>query len=604
VRLSCPPFVTPNYCLGSDVHPERAMSELEKPDCPPTAARVTEALAATIMIQRWARSAHAAAGVNGTGTGIVMSVAERRVERAVRRVDERAVKRVERASADAAPILVATAATAQPGAVPRGKRSQPAATAAATATGTAAVIATVVTPADASWLEDGCAALVARAASGRSEKSAAQRAKDSDEARARSAALSTKADTTGVQFRGREFQRLYLESKYVRRASLIYQLLGTVLEAPGPSAAKELFTAQLTAAGSGKQRLEVCSVGGGPGTDAAGVVAANQRWLGFRAGGARSAPPAALTAARAVVAEAAKAAATARERSEAHARRAAATADKVSSLREAEATALAAAATSPAAAARALKATAACDKAAAAAAAAADSATAAAEATAAADGRLAAATAAVAPLAAAAKEGGAGSAAGSAAGGGAGGAAGGASGDSDAVAAAPLHLSLLDLEPQWKSYTHTLAQLFAPRGASVGFEVCDVAAAGGACSDATIATLGRADALIFAFVLHETSLAAEATDWAFYRALGHRCKAGAVLIFADVIGRAAQCFAQVQSSMAEGLAHQAMADWLANRGSGGDGGSGGRRELRRVPLADGLGLALHAELMVLHIVEV
>ena len=52
VRLSCPPFVTPNYCLGSDVHPERAMSELEKPDCPPTAARVTEALAATIMIQR------------------------------------------------------------------------------------------------------------------------------------------------------------------------------------------------------------------------------------------------------------------------------------------------------------------------------------------------------------------------------------------------------------------------------------------------------------------------------------------------------------------------------------------------------------------------
>ena len=239
----------------------------------PTAARVTEALAAIILIQRWMRSVHAAAGVNGTG--IVVSSAER------------SVGNVERVNADTARILVATAATAQPGAVPRGKPRNAAATVAATA----AVIATAVAPADASWLEDGCAALVARAASGRSEKSAAQRAKDSDEARARSAALSTKADTTGVQFRGREFQRLYLESKYVRRASLIYQLLGTVLEASGPSAAKELFTAQLTAAGSGKQRLEVCSVGGGPGTDAAGVVVANQRWLGFRAGGARSTGP-------------------------------------------------------------------------------------------------------------------------------------------------------------------------------------------------------------------------------------------------------------------------------------------------------------------------
>ena len=89
----------------------------------------------------------------------------------------------------------------------------------------------------------------------------------------------------------------------------------------------------------------------------------------------------------------------------------------------------------------------------------------------------------------------------------------------------------------------------------------------------------------------------------YKRQLGHRCKAGAVLIFADVIGRAAQCFAQVQSAMAEGLAHRDVADWLAN-GSDGDGGGGGRRELRCVPLADGLGLALHAELLVLHVVEV
>ena len=64
----------------------------------------------------------------------------------------------------------------------------------------------------------------------------------------------------------------------------------------------------------------------------------------------------------------------------------------------------------------------------------------------------------------------------------------------------------------------------------------------------------------------------------------------------------AQCFAQVQSAIAEGLAHQAMADWLANGLVGG--AESRRRELRHVPLADGLGLALHAELMVLHVVEV
>ena len=136
----------------------------------PTAARASEALAASILIQRWVRSAHAAAGVNGTGASIVA---------------ERVAESVKRVSEDTAPVLVA----AQPGAVRRGKRSQPAATAAAAV----AVIATAVAPADASWLEDGCAALVARAASGRSEKSAAQRAKDSDEARARSAACAATA---------------------------------------------------------------------------------------------------------------------------------------------------------------------------------------------------------------------------------------------------------------------------------------------------------------------------------------------------------------------------------------------------------------------------
>ena len=105
-----------------------------------------------------------------------------------------------------------------------------------------------------------------------------------------------------------------------------------------------------------------------------------------------------------------------------------------------------------------------------------------------------------------------------------------------------------------------------------------------------------------AWVLVSEALAEALGREALAKALGRRCKAGAVLLFADVIGRAAQCFAQVQSAIAEGLAHQAMAEWLANGLVGG--AESRRRELRHVPLADGLGLALHAELMVLHVVEV
>ena len=203
--------------------------------------RIAEALAATILIQRWIRSTHrTAASVSSVDDRSVVSAAAA------------SVRSDEMASTACSGAAVRTAgASGERGAVRTAQRSRPAAAAPAT------VVATAVPPDDASWLEDGCASLVARAANGRKPGNAAQRAKDSDEARARSAALSTKADTTGVQFRGREFQRLYLESKFVRRATLVYQLLSTVLEAPGPSAARDLFAAELTAAGSGKRRLEV-----------------------------------------------------------------------------------------------------------------------------------------------------------------------------------------------------------------------------------------------------------------------------------------------------------------------------------------------------------
>ena len=421
-----------------------------------------------------------------------------------------------------------------------------------------------VPPEVAAWLDDGCAALLERASSS-GRRSTAQRAKDSDEARLRSHALSTTADKTGVSFRGREFQRLYFEQRYVRRATLIYQLIGSVLSSGG--AARDLFVSELTAAGGDKRKLEVCSVGGGPGTDAAGLVAANSRWLGFAPGGGAWATEAdtadekrAHAAVRAAAAEAAKAAAVARERSEAHAKRARSTAAKAASLREAAVTAAASASAAAAA-----KATAACDKAEAAAAAAAESAAAAASAASAAEAKHKAAAADLA-LAVSAREGG-----------GEGGA------GRDGEAAVSLHVSLLDNEAQWKSYTATLGRTFAPHGATVDFGVCDVTAPLAACSDAVAATLARADALLFAFVCHETSRASAAADWAFYRELRRSCKLGAVLIFTDVVGHSAQCFDEVHAAMASGAE---------------DG-----RAVRRLPLAAGLGEALHAELMVLHVAK-
>jgi len=489
---------------------------------------------------------------------------------------------------------------------------------------------------EAAWLEDGCAALVARASatsaskaagakSGGGQREKARRAQAEAEARARSAALSTSADVTGVKFNGcpshqpwprrllhsqarhalrcdrRDFQRLYLQSKFCKRASLLYQLLGSVLQSP-PSAAAALaaravLEVEVTAKGSGKRKLCVCSVGGGPGTDAAGIVAANARWLGFGrgGGGAHQQTPreagggagdaasgrAAVGAARAAVAAAGKAAATARERRDAHEKRARATAARASA---------AAAAASTVGDAASAKAEADAQHAA-------TAAKAAAEAAASAEAAHATATAELSSVL---------------------GEAGGGGGTtapkppatdvpaSDDGDDAPLHISLLDNEPQWKSYTATLQRHFAPRGATVDFGLCDVAHADGleGCSEAVAGRLRSADLFVFAFVCHETSTAAAAAGWAIYRQLARQCKSGAVLIFADVVGRSAGCFEQVHAAMERGLAEGEAGDEGEEREAEGEGRPlqrGGGRVVRRVPLPEELGRGLHADLMLLHV---
>ena len=183
------------------------------------------------------------------------------------------------------------------------------------------------------FMLDGGAALEARASSmisctkpARGKQSRRREAARADEARARSAALSRVADTVGVSFSGREFQRQYYASKFALRGELVYSIFRHAFASAGAgdqTALRRVFERELTARGSGRRALRVCSVGGGPGTDAAGVVAANRDFLGFGRAGSAASSPLALAKAEAVASARAAAAAAAAASEQAEARRAA-----------------------------------------------------------------------------------------------------------------------------------------------------------------------------------------------------------------------------------------------------------------------------------------
>ena len=82
------------------------------------------------------------------------------------------------------------------------------------------------------------------------------------EAKQRLADLATCADSTGVSFAGAALHHAYFDTKYVLRAGLVFQLL-TQIQKEHPGAALGDTTAP----------VRVASLGGGPGTDAAGVCA-------------------------------------------------------------------------------------------------------------------------------------------------------------------------------------------------------------------------------------------------------------------------------------------------------------------------------------------
>ncbi|OQR97593.1 hypothetical protein ACHHYP_10157 [Achlya hypogyna] len=116
------------------------------------------------------------------------------------------------------------------------------------------------------WFDDASLALVTNAkeraikARGKGGKDAAR------EARERSSQLSTSADTVGVSFAGAAFQADYFSSKFSKRGQLVYTILADLFsKTPGLVPPAEV--------------VNVASYGGGPGTDAAGVVWIQREFL-------------------------------------------------------------------------------------------------------------------------------------------------------------------------------------------------------------------------------------------------------------------------------------------------------------------------------------
>eukprot|EP00037_Helgoeca_nana_P011369 m.102033 g.102033 ORF g.102033 m.102033 type:complete len:539 (+) comp20791_c0_seq1:228-1844(+) len=501
------------------------------------------------------------------------------------------------------------------------------------------------------------AAAMARKSANSSSKAPSKGGGGDTESQARTAALATKADTVGISFKGRAFQRLYFETKFQRRGQLLFDIITRGLDVQSTDAdcvaVRELFTKELTCHGSGKTNLLVCSVGGGPGTDAAGLVLANELCLGFFPHVPLPPDESPTTAAAAAAHTHAESTAAESElcerRREAHIRRTAkhhtdldtmrlqcevaeTKAARAAELVVSSAATAASAAATPAldegggvdppvtaaahakaakkAAVASTKAVARSSKAAATAVTAhenlergiadvAESAASLVRCVAAADAALSAAALASANVAVA-------DAAATAAAAAVIEASRLASDGSDAARAAGprLHIALLDNEPQWRAFEGTLTALFAPKHATCTFTKCDVIepvivvkdprasehieAASHTDHHANVdfcAMVPGADLFVFAYVTHETSAAAASNEHVFYRDLARHAKIGAVMIFADVQGRAATALNDVHAAMVSEIA----------------GDLGGQRRIVRLWLGRSILKTLSSDVMILHV---
>lgn len=402
-------------------------------------------------------------------------------------------------------------------------------------------------PSALSWLEEIKEQLTSYASAAAKKGDSGNRnpREEEDEARARNAALSTVADKIGVSFRGRIFQRMYFEAKFVRRATLVHQFFALVFstsqEKGNPwSEIRNALEIELTRV-SGKSSLQICCVGGGPGNDAAGFLAADEDFIHFAR--SRKMPnntnnalhdKSGISNSRALAsAEAAFKIAT--ERARAHSERAQKVFAKYGgTLMPADIEKVKCAEASAAAYAKAAQ--------------------------------LAEAEAVElrqmqqhciaehAPKA-----------------------------DSTNInkEVPPLEITLLDIEPQWRAYTGTLNRFMETRGASVSFALCDVCNGlpqphtrrtdaqvdssfseriaenapihleGLALDNGRAAVhLAAADLILLCYVAHETSFMARQSGWAFYHTLAISAKPGAVFLFMDVGGgRSADAFSEIKAAM-------------------------------------------------------
>jgi hypothetical protein len=96
------------------------------------------------------------------------------------------------------------------------------------------------------------------------------------EAKSRLAYLSVGADRVGVSFAGAALHAAYFDTKYETRGALLYSAL-KILWSTSPQ------VRELLGATSSRPQLRVASIGGGPGTDSAGLVWVDRHFFGYAA---------------------------------------------------------------------------------------------------------------------------------------------------------------------------------------------------------------------------------------------------------------------------------------------------------------------------------
>jgi SAM-dependent methyltransferase len=147
------------------------------------------------------------------------------------------------------------------------------------------------------------------------------------------------------------------------------------------------------------------------------------------------------------------------------------------------------------------------------------------------------------------------------------------------------HCTLYDFERTWKRYLGTLqASVAAVVGDSVtlDFQPCDVTRSLLHEGNRKVVDVEELDLILFFYVCHETSTAANAQQLVFYKDLAKRCKPGCIVVCTDVTHHSRQDLELVKQALGTNRTLQALtpskahnAEVLAFQYLEGDQGGGG-----------------------------